>query len=189
MESLLHYIHSLTEFSESSWQALLPALTKIQVAKNAFLLQEGEVCHSLFFIDKGYCRSFYVKNGEEKNTGFYFENEIATNIHSFGSGKKSAYALQACEPLVAIVFDKQKLFEASKMAPEIETLGKLCLRLTASKLEQHADLFKLLTPAERYEYIEENYPELLQRVSLTHLSSYLGIARETLSRIRKRRQK
>ena len=77
--------------------------------------------------------------------------------------------------------------EASRRAPDIEILGKKCLRLTAARLEEHANLFKLLTPQERYEFLEQNRPDMLQRVSLTDLSSYLGIARETLSRIRNRR--
>jgi len=45
-------------------------------------------------------------------------------------------------------------------------------------------MFKMYTPTERYRYIEKNNPRLLQRVSLTQIASYLGIARETLSRIR-----
>lgn len=187
MQNLLTYIHSLTGFSESSWEALLPVLTKKEFKKGEYLLREGETCDSLFFIDKGYCKSFYNKNGIEKNTGFYFEGEVATNINSFGSGQKSTYYIQACEPLTAIIFDKYKLMEASSKTPEIESLGKKCLRLTAGKLEQHSDLFKLYSPLERYEFIEKNQPELLQRVSLTNLSSYLGITRETLSRIRKRK--
>ena len=187
MQNLLTYIHSLTDFSKSSWGKLLPVLTKKEFKKGDFLLKEDQICDSLFFIDKGYCKSFYNKNGIEKNTGFYFEGEVATNINSFGSGQKSTYYIQACEPLTAIIFDKYKLIEAGSKTPEIESLGKKCLRLTAGKLEQHSDLFKLYSPLERYEFIEKNQPELLQRISLSNLASYLGIARETLSRIRKRR--
>lgn len=187
MQKLLEYIHSLTNFSEKSWETLLPALAKIDVKKGGYLLKENQVCVSLFFINRGYCRSYYNQDGTEKNTAFYFEGEIATNIQSFASGQKSTYFIQACEPLEAIVFDKQKLLTASQQAHEIELLGKSCLRLTAAKLEQHADLFKLYSAQERYEFLEQNQPELLQRVSLTQLSSYLGVARETLSRIRQRR--
>jgi hypothetical protein len=50
--------------------------------------------------------------------------------------------------------------------------------------EAHSDLFKIYTPTERYRYIEKNNPKLLQRISLSQMASYLGIARETLSRIR-----
>lgn len=188
MEQLLNYIHALTDFPEQNWQILLPVLTRTEVKKGTHLLKEGDICNTLFFVEKGYCRSYHVKEGVEKNTAFFFENDIATNIASFGSGEPSVYFIQACEPLTVVAFDKIKLMEASRLSPEIETLGRKCIRTFAVKQEQQANLFKLYTAQERYEYIEHNYPHMLQRVSLTLLSSYLGVARETLSRIRKRRQ-
>lgn len=187
MTNLLNYIHALTDFSATSQALLQPALSIMEFKKGEYLLKEGAVCNALFYIDKGYCRSFYLKDGQEKNTAFFFEDDIATNISSFGSGAKSDYAIIAAEKLTVVAFDKQKLFEASRLAPEIETLGRKCIRRFATRQEEHAHLFKLYTAQERYEWLEEHQPQLLQRVSLTQLSSYLGIARETLSRIRKRR--
>jgi CRP-like cAMP-binding protein len=187
MQNLLTYIRSLTTFSDRSWEQLQPALTKKEFRKNELLLKEGQVCHSLFYIDKGYCKSFYEIDGVVKNTGFFLENEIATNIQSFGSGQKSEFNIIACEPLTVIVVDKHQLFEAAKQAVEIEVLGRNCIRLFATKQEEFSTLFKLYTPQERLEYLEGKHPELLQRIPLAQLASFLGVARETLSRIRKRR--
>jgi len=187
MDNLLKYIHSLTEFSDESWELLQPALSKRQFRKNEYLLEKGQVCSSLFYIDSGYCKSYYEIDGVVKNTGFFFENEIATNINSFGNGQKSEFNIIACESLTAMLFDKQKLFLAAKQANEIETLGRNCIRLFASKQEEFSTLFKLYSAKERLEYLENKYPEILQRVSLSQLASFLGVARETLSRIRKRR--
>lgn len=187
MDNLLKYIHSLTVFSDESWKVLQPALTKRDFKKNEWLLKEGQVCKSLFYIDKGFCRSYYEIDGAVKNTGFFFEGEIATNINSFGSGQKSEFSIIACEPLRVIIFDKEKLFQAAKQANEIEALGRNCIRLFASKQEEFSSLFKRYSAQERLEYIETKYPEILQRVSLSQLASFLGVARETVSRIRKRR--
>jgi CRP-like cAMP-binding protein len=187
MENLLKYIHSLTSFSSESWKLLQPALTKKEFKKNELLLKEGQVCNSLFYIHKGYCKSYFDTDGVSKNTAFFFENEIATNISSFGTGEASAFNIVACEPLIVIIFDKFELFKAAKHAGEIETLGRNCIRLFASKQEEFANLFKLYTAQERLEYLEAKHPEILQRVSLSQLASFLGVARETLSRIRKRR--
>lgn len=187
MENLLKYIYSLTEFSDESWKLLQLALTKKEFKKNEFLLTEGQVCSSLFYIDKGYCKSYYEIDGMARNTGFFFENDIVTNLSSFSSGQKSEYNIIACEQLTAILFDKEKLFEAAKKAHEIETLGRNCIRLFASKQEEFSNLFKLYSAQERLEYLEAKHPNMLQRVSLSQLASFLGVARETLSRIRKRR--
>jgi CRP-like cAMP-binding protein len=187
MENLLKYIYSLTKFSDESWKSLQSVLSKIIFKKNEYLLREGEICDALFYIDKGYCRSFYEIDGVEKNVAFFFENEIATNINSFGSGKKSDYNIIACEPLTTIRFDKEKLFHISKQVPEIETLGHNCIRLFAAKQEGFSNIFKLYSAKDRLSYLETHYPEMMQRVPLTQLASFLGVARETLSRIRKRR--
>jgi len=187
MEKLLKYIYSLTEFSNESWILLQPALSKKQFNKNEYLLEEGAVCQSLFYIEAGYCKSYYQLDGTIKNTGFFFENDIATNINSFGSGEKSRFNIIACEPLEVVIFDKQKLFEAAKQSQQIEALGRNCIRLFASKQEESSTQFKLYTAQERLAYLEAHHPEMLQRVSLTQLASFLGVARETLSRIRKRR--
>jgi CRP-like cAMP-binding protein len=187
MNNLLRYIRSLTNFSDSSWELLQPALTKREFKKKEFLLKQGQICSSLFYIDNGYCKSYYEIDGVVKNTGFFFENEITTNINSFGSGQKSEFNIKACETLTAIVFDKDKLFQVAKQANEIETLGRNCIRLFATKQEEFSTLFKLYSAQERLKYLETKYPEVIQRVSLSQLASFLGVARETLSRIRKRR--
>ena len=188
MENLLTFLHTLTDFSEESWNTLQPALTTVQIKKGAYLLETGKVCNSLFFISEGYCRAFHDKEKQEINTAFYFENDIATNINSFSKNEKSEYSIQACEQMTVVIFDKQKLFEACKIAPEIDRLGRKCMEVFASKQEEHADLFKLMTGQERYEYLEKKRPDILQRVSLTQISSYIGVARETLSRIRNKKR-
>lgn len=187
MQKLLAYINSLAGFSPEGWEALQPVLSRKTFAEGEFLLKEGDVCNSLFFIDEGFARSFHEVDGSDKNIAFHFEGEIATNISSFGTGEKSGYNIQACEPVSAIIFDKEKLFEATAIVPQLAILGKNCLRYTASKLEEYASLFVLYSPTERYQYLGRHKPELLQKVPLTHLASYLGVARETLSRIRSRR--
>jgi CRP-like cAMP-binding protein len=190
LTNLFAYIQTVTVFSEKSWDILRAALTTLEIKKGSYLLKAEEVCNAIFFISKGYCRTFYNKDGEDINTTFYFENDFATNIKSLTKNLRSEYSIQACEHLTVVKFDKEKLLEAYKQSQEIETLGRKLLELIVARQEEHSDLFKLLTAQQRYEYLQKNQPEILQRVSLTQLSSYLGVARETISRIRnKRKQK
>lgn len=187
MVNLLNFIRSLTTFSDSNWESLQSALERREFNKKDFLLKQGEICSSLFYITNGYCKSYYEIDGKIKNTGFFLENEIATNLKSFGSGNKSEFNIVVCEPLTVIIFDKEKLFEIAKQSIEIEALGRCCIRLFATKQEELSTVFQLYSAEERLEYLEAKKPELLQRVSLSQLASFLGVARETLSRIRKRR--
>jgi len=186
-DDLLTFIHSFSDFSEESWNLLRSVIIKTEFKKCDHLVEADKVCNSLFFIRKGYCRAFNIQDGIEINTSFYFENDIATNMNSYVFNQKSTFAIQACEPVSAYRFDKSDVFEISKKAPEIELIAKRNLQMIAAKQEKQLELYRLLTARQRYEYLEKNQPEIIQRVSLTQLSSYLGVARETLSRIRNKR--
>jgi len=64
--------------------------------------------------------------------------------------------------------------------------GKKLLEMLAIEQEEQLNLFRLYSAEERFRYFEEKRPELLQRIPLSYLASYLGVARETLSRFRKK---
>lgn len=187
MTSLLHFIRSLTAFSDESWDLLQPALEKRKFKQKEFLLKHGEICKSLYYIESGYGKSYYEIDGEIKNTGFFFENEISTNIGSFANGQESEFNIVACEDLEVIIFKKDILLKIARESIEIESLGKCCLRLFAIKQEELLSVFQRFTAEERLNYLETQKPQILQRVSLSQLASFLGVTRETLSRIRRRR--
>ncbi|HTN09323.1 Crp/Fnr family transcriptional regulator [Agriterribacter sp.] len=184
MDNLKKYIGAITSFSEQSWAALCNCMTGIEFKKNEHLLREGQVCNSIFFISSGFCKSYYNLDGKEINTSFYFENEFATNIKSLTTASKSDYSIKACGKAAVVRFDKTKLLEAYSQSHQIETFGRRVLELITIKQEEHSDTFKLLTPKQRFENLVSKHPDFLQRISLTQIASYLGISRETLSRLR-----
>ncbi len=184
MNSLRKYIETISDFSEESWRALSNCLTEMEFQRNEPLLKEGETCSSIFFIQSGFCKSYYNLDGKEVNTAFYFENEFATNIKSLTNSSKSEYAIKACEKIKVIRMDKTKLLEAYTKSHQIETFGRKVLESVMTKQEEHSDSFKIFTPRQRFDNLISKYPDFIQRVSLTQTASYLGISRETLSRFR-----
>ncbi|MCW3464005.1 Crp/Fnr family transcriptional regulator [Chitinophaga nivalis] len=114
LDHLRAFIENLSPISAESWQQLTPALTTLTFRKKEELLQTGQVCQALFFISSGYCRAFYDKDGQDINTAFFFEGEIATNINSFGTGEPSVFTIQACETVTVVKFDKAALYTAAK---------------------------------------------------------------------------
>src|SRR5688572_23933564 len=129
MNNLKKYIESLTELSGHSWTVLSNCLSEMQFKKNESLLKEGQICHSVYFISSGVCKSCYNRDGKEINTAFYFENEFATNIKSLRTSSKSEYTIKAHEKTKVVVIDKLKLLEAYKQSHEIETFGRKVLEL------------------------------------------------------------
>jgi hypothetical protein len=85
-----------------------------------------------------------------------------------------------------IRLDKTGLLEAYRKSHEVEAFGRKTLEGITAKQEEETNDFKLLSPRQRYEKLALQHPDFLQRISLTQLASYLGISRETMSRIRAR---
>jgi CRP-like cAMP-binding protein len=178
-------ITGLTDISASALDKLFAIALQREVVKGENILEQGKTCNSIFFVEAGYLRTFIEKDGREINTEFTFENSFTTNLKSLRSSTPSDTTIQAGELTRIYEFDKNELLELYNVSPEIESFGRKLLEQLLIAQEEHANLFKLYLPKERYQYLQVNKPEVLQRISLSQLASYLGVARETLSRIRK----
>lgn len=185
-KNLLHKkIADLTEISVSGFEKLFEIAIKKQFSKGEIILKHGQICKAILFVEKGYLRTFIDRDGIEINTDFTFEGNFTTDLKSLRSASPAETTIQAGEPAIIYVFDKDKLLELYKVSAEIESFGRKLLEQLLIAREEHTNLFKIYSPTERYQYLETNKPGILQRISLSQLASYLGIARETLSRIRK----
>jgi CRP-like cAMP-binding protein len=180
-------ISDLTEISVSSIDKLFEVATQQQLAKGETVLKQGLICKTIMFIERGYLRTFIVKDGIEINTDFTFEGNFTTNLKSLRSGSTSDTTIKAEEKTTIFEFDKNKLLELYKVSAEIESFGRKLLEQLLIAQEEHANLFKLYSSTERYQYLQTNRPDLFQRVSLSQLASYLGVTRETLTRIRQKK--
>jgi CRP-like cAMP-binding protein len=170
---------------ESCMNKLFDAAICNQVARGDYILKHGQVCSHITFVEKGLLRSFIDKDGVEINTEFIIENSFTTNLKSLRYSTPSDTSIQAGEDSVLYQFPKTALFSLYKESAAIESFGRKLLEQLLMEQEEHTNLFRIYSPAERYKYMQMYRPEIIQRVSLTQLASYLGVARETLSRIRK----
>jgi CRP-like cAMP-binding protein len=156
------------------------------LSKGQILLKEGQICRSIYFIEAGLVRSVQNKDGKDINLHFSPEGSFVTHLKSLRTETPADYALQALEPTRIREFGKKELQDLYTRSPEIASFGRALLEKLLLEQEEHSHLFKSKSPTERYHYLAEHAPGLLQRISLTQLSSYLGISRETVSRIRKK---
>ena len=180
-------IIALTAITQASLDKLFEATTKRQLSKGEIILKQGQTCKTIVFVEEGYLRTFINKDGLDINTDFTFENHFTTNLKSLRASIPSDTTIQAGEATIIYEFDKDELLELYKASPEIESFGRKLLEQLLITQEEHTNLFKLFTPTERYHYLQTYKPQMIQRISLTQIASYLGVARETVSRIRKKR--
>ena len=155
--------------------------------KGEVLLGVGEVCRGFYLVERGYLRTWYDKDDVIINLNFALEGEFTTNIKSFNTREGSEFTIEAGEDTDIWIFDLDVIRnEFGSHTQIILFIRRLAVYLYLAS-EEHNKLFKMYTPAERYHYIEKNNPRLLQQVSLSQIASYLGVTRETLSRIRSKR--
>ena len=183
-QSLRQFTLTITELSDNDFDLLTSCISVKFLKKGEILLKQGEISRSFYFVISGYLRTFYDREGIAVNMNFTFEHNFTTNLKSFRNRTPSEVIIAAGEDSTVWVFDLSQLSGRYPAGSKVPTfVRRLAIGLLLMS-EEHNELLKLRTPTERYRYIELKNPSLLQRVSLSHIASYLGVARETLSRIR-----
>lgn len=163
------------------------AAMPVECKKGQYLLREGEFCRRIWWVEKGYLRAYHTQDGLEITTGLHLEGSFVTNQKSLLKDLPSESFLAAAEPAIVYEFSRERMFGLYERFPRILDFGKRLLETISIAQEDHLNLFRLYSADERYRHISETQPELLQRVPLSYLSSYLGVARETLSRLRNKK--
>jgi CRP-like cAMP-binding protein len=178
------YTTPIWQLSDEDLSLLAACAVSRELKKGETLLKEGEVCRSFYLVEKGYLSTYYNKDGVAINLNFTFEGDFTTNLKSFRNRQPSEINIKAGEDALVWVFNLTSIFDQFGEYPQImRFIRRLAMGLLLAS-EEYSDLFKISTPTERYRYIEKNNPKLLQRISLSQMASYLGVTRETLSRIR-----
>ncbi len=149
------------------------------------LLKAGQISSDGYFVLKGYLRSYYIVDGEEKTTRFHAECESlspATSIH----GKPSDYYVSCEEDCILTVGNPEMEKRIFERFPRFESLCRILSEELLTQNQAEFDHFKTSSPEQRYLELIIAKPSLVQRVPQYHLASYLGITPQSLSRIRRR---
>jgi CRP-like cAMP-binding protein len=188
-ESLIKYFNSYSSkpLNGDEIDQIQGFFTQKKFRKRQYLLQEGEVCKYTAFVIKGAMRQYRVDDkGEEHIIKLYIENWWASDRESLMNRTPSIYFIDAWEDTEALLVTKTDLsYLVDNLAPLAEWLRKLDTNFAAAS-QRRINAAISLSAEERYYDLEKSYPEFIQRFPQHIIASYLGINRETLSRIRSR---
>lgn len=169
---------------ELFYQAFEGIMHSMKCSKHDRLHIEGKVCNHLFLIKNGIARAFYYKDGQDITAHFAPEETMITAIDSFIQRKRSRYSIELLESAEIVSISHKDLHDLLAREPKHEKLVRLYLQDIYVELQQRLEDILFHTAKERYEKLIEKNPNLLQRVNLGYIASYLGVTQETLSRIR-----
>lgn len=157
-----------------------------QKKKGDYFLKQGQVNSSIFVIEKGLARIYFVKDNKEINSWFAEENEIIGSILPIYSHKPSFENIQFLEDSLIYSISSRELNDLYRAYPEFNIVGRKMAEKLCEILEERIISLHTENAEERYKSLIKKHPDLLQRINLGHIASYLGITQETLSRIRSR---
>lgn len=184
MSPLLAAVQALLPVSPALEAALAAALRREEWPARHQLLSPGQVAHHLYFIEKGLVRGYTLHAGQEISSWFMSEGDFVISIVSFFTRQPSTEYLELLEPSVVYSISYAQLNELYRTFPEFNYVGRVLTERYYVQSEQRAYQPRTLTARERYAHLVQGSPQLVQRVPLKYLASHLGIAPETLSRLR-----
>ena len=179
------YINNYTPLSSTDWEKIKACLVRREIAKGELILEAGRVCRHLWFLESGYLRYFVWKDGVDVSKFFTSPPYCFTSQRSFTTFTPADESIEALEESVIWQMSEEnanRLLDipawstfVRKLVQEVQYYTELILQ----DLQNH-------TAEDRYRIMLEESNPLLQHVPLKHLATYLGIAPQSLSRIRKK---
>ncbi|MEL7121233.1 MAG: Crp/Fnr family transcriptional regulator [Bacteroidota bacterium] len=161
-------------------------LTVKMMKRKEIFIDVYQVHNEIGFVAEGFIRGFYVNNkGEEITTRIVDKGNFATQYSAFTNRQKSDYTFQCLEDCVLLCFNYDDIQLAYRLYPELEKFGRLIAERIIEILETRARSFQFLSAEERYLDFLNRFPHLMNKISINYLSSYLGVRRPSLSRIRR----
>ncbi|MFN3137421.1 MAG: Crp/Fnr family transcriptional regulator [Allomuricauda sp.] len=182
---LENYLQQFSHLTAEELELLQSQLSIKEYGQKEFFFESGEVQTTMGYVSKGLLRRYYINDkGKSITTGFVKENEYATDYPAFIRQKPSKYHMECLEPCTIILLSYKDIQQGYEQFKSNERYGRLIAEQVLTIQTDRTESFLFETAEERYLNFVKNHPELLNRVSLTHLSSFLGIERQSLSRIR-----
>lgn len=184
MESLFNFFKKYNPLSKEAEKAIAEISKLVEVKKNTDLQPIGHTCKTIYFIKKGVARIYYFKDDIDITESFAFENNIIARVESLFTGKSSRKAIQVLEDSELIAINSTQLFRLYDKFPEIERLFRLIFEAAYVGTIDRIEGIQFHTAEERYKALIKEAPDVLKRVPLKFVASYLGITQVSLSRIR-----
>jgi CRP-like cAMP-binding protein len=184
VESLLKHINRIHPLSTAAEKALLEICTEVNFKKGIDVQPIGHTCKTIYFVKKGCVRIYYFKEDIDITESFEFENAFVARAESLFTGKASRKAIQAVEDSELIAIDSNKLFNFFDSHADLERLFRKIIETAYVNTVNRIESLQFNTADERYFNLLKDYPNILKRVPLKFIASYLGITPVSLSRIR-----
>ncbi len=181
------YFAQYNTLSEAAKAAIQGICTIHTIRKGRDLQPIGHTCRTIYFINRGLARIYYFKDDTDITESFAFEHQIIARVESLFSGKPSRKGIQMLEDSEVVAINATQLFRLYNDFPDIERLFRKIFEAGYVDTVNRLESLQFHSAEERYGDLLDASPDILKRVPLKLIASYLGITPVSLSRIRGQR--
>jgi CRP-like cAMP-binding protein len=186
LSQIKEYIAKFVEYSDDQFSVFLQSQKKRLIPKGGFLMEAGQVCDYVAFINKGYFRAFCIVDNDDVTYNFSFEGNFFTDYPSFLSRRPSNESHQALVDSEVLTISFADMQRAYHEKPATEKFGRLIAEYIIMGISERNRSMLFMSPEERYLNLMKTRPKVIANIPQHYIASYLGIQPESLSRIRKR---
>ncbi|MBQ2857920.1 MAG: Crp/Fnr family transcriptional regulator [Bacteroidaceae bacterium] len=152
--------------------------------KGDIILNEGEVCNCLYYVEQGLTRQHYVKHDKDMTEHIGYEGSVVWCIESYFNRTPTHLILEALEPCIVWEMPRDMLEKLSEKNSDFAYLYRRFFEDSLILSQIKADILRFESAKDKYAKLMQLFPEIVKRASLTHIASYLQMSLETLSRVR-----
>jgi CRP/FNR family transcriptional regulator len=184
-KALLQHIEKIVTLEPSEVDILESCLNVSTIKKKELVLEEGQVCNTLYFIIKGCMRQYIINSrGIEQTLQFGIENWWITDYLSYHNHIPSHFYIQAVEKSEVIAIEKSTLESILFEIPKLERYFRIVAQKSFGAAQMRIKFLFTMSAEERYHHFNGLHPEFVQRVPQYMLASYLDFSAEFMSKIR-----
>ncbi|HJH63458.1 MAG TPA: Crp/Fnr family transcriptional regulator [Bacteroides mediterraneensis] len=170
--------------SREQLHELADILTCRKYKKGERILDEGDVCRSMLYIEKGLTRQFYFKYDKDLTEHIAYEGGVVICLESYLKEEPTRLMIETLEPTVLWEIPKDRLELLSQEDAAIGAWYRRIFELSLIESQVKADTLRFEPAHERYNKLLQLHPEILKRAPLVYIASLLQMTPETLSRVR-----
>ncbi|HBV14490.1 MAG TPA: cyclic nucleotide-binding protein [Chryseobacterium carnipullorum] len=187
LDLLLSHIQNKVDLPEKQKHQIVSFFTHKKLRKKQYLLQEGDICKCLSFVSKGLLKSYVLdEKGSERINMFAFEGWWISDFNSFINQEKAVLNINAVEETEVLMITLEDYERMMLEIPVMDRYFRILYQNSLVTKDYRLMVSNSFTAEEKYKQLAQRNPEIIKRVPHNLIASYLGLAPETVSRIRKK---
>jgi len=186
--NFINHIRKYVELDEQSVARLNRYVAPLKLKRKEFLLKEGQICQSIYFVEKGCLRMYFIDDKlNEQITQFALENWWITDHFSFLDKKPSPYFIQSIEKSEILAISSTSFEAMLSELPQLERYFRMIMQRALAASQLRNKYTYEMSKEEFYQHFSTSFPDFVQRVPQYMIASYLGLTPQYVSELRKKK--